>query len=64
MIETQKAKVPFMIVIGDQEMEEETLSIRAYGEQKSQSMSQSDALDLFLQLDAQKEPAELREQDA
>lgn len=36
--EAQMQKVPYMIVIGDQEVENGTVNVRKYGEQKSESM--------------------------
>lgn len=31
-------KIPYMVVVGDQEAENETVNVRKYGEQKSESM--------------------------
>ncbi len=56
----QKAKVPFMLVIGDREMEEKTVSIRAYGERSSESLSIEELNAKFDELSAQKMPDALR----
>ncbi len=56
----QKGKIPFMMVIGDKELEEGTVSIRRYGEQKSETLPLAGVKELFAELDAQKVPAALR----
>jgi threonyl-tRNA synthetase len=43
-----------MAVIGDKEIEEGSLSLRKYGEQKTESYSVADCLNLFTQLDGEK----------
>ena len=53
----QKAKIPFMLVIGDREMENNTVSVRKYGEKKSFTWSEEEMLEKFSALDAVKEPA-------
>ena len=35
--EAQMQKIPYMVVIGDNEVEEESLNVRKYGEQQSKS---------------------------
>lgn len=52
----QKAKIPFMLVIGDREMENNTVSVRKYGEKKSFTWSEEEMLEKFSALDAVKEP--------
>ena len=52
----QKAKIPFMLVIGDREMENNTVSVRKYGEKKSFTWSEEEMLEKFAVLDAVKEP--------
>ncbi|WP_040286210.1 threonine--tRNA ligase [Sporosarcina koreensis] len=47
--EAQVQKVPYMLVLGDKEIESETVNVRKYGEQKSESMSFTDFLDLLKQ---------------
>ena len=56
----QKSKVPFMLVIGDQEMENNTVSIRAYGERKSDTMTIDELIEKFVELNAEKIPAKMR----
>lgn len=58
--ETQKAKIPFMLVLGDKEIEDQTVSVRKYGEMKSDTLSISDLTTLFGTLEADKVPAALR----
>lgn len=52
----QKSKTPYMIVIGDKEISEDQLSVRAYGEKKTDSYKTRDLLDKFRELDRQKYP--------
>jgi len=47
--EAQVQKVPYMLVLGDQEIESGTVNVRKYGEQKSESMSYEDFLNLLKQ---------------
>jgi threonyl-tRNA synthetase len=56
----QKGKIPFMIVIGDREKDNDELSIRRYGERDSQSLKTQDVLALMQNLDLEKTPAEYR----
>lgn len=58
--ETQKAKVPFMLVMGDKEMQDNTISARKYGEMKSDTLPHSDLIKLFGDLDAEKMPLKFR----
>lgn len=58
--QAQTGKIPFMLVLGDKEIEEKTVAVRKYGEQKSETMAQSALLDLFETLDLEKVPAKLR----
>jgi threonyl-tRNA synthetase len=58
--ETQKAKIPFMLVMGDKEIEENTVSARKYGEAKSDTLTRASLLGLFEELDREKVPAALR----
>ena len=59
--QTQKAKIPFMLVIGDREIENNSVSIRRYGENKSSTMTIEQMFELFGQLNAERLPKELRE---
>ena len=59
--ECQKAKIPFMFVIGDKEMESGSVAIRKYGERQSETISTEG---LFIKLEEllnEKVPASLRE---
>lgn len=58
--QAQTGKIPFMLVLGDKEIEEKTISVRKYGEQKSEIMAQSSLVHLFESLDLEKTPAALR----
>jgi threonyl-tRNA synthetase len=40
--EAQIQKIPYMLVVGDKEMAENTINVRKYGEQKSETMSLDD----------------------
>lgn len=57
--QTQKAKVPFMIVIGDKEMEEESISLRAYGAKYAKSHSKAEAFEIFNQLQTESLPKKI-----
>ncbi len=58
--QTQKAKVPFMIVIGDKEMEGNSVSIRSYGAKFSTSMSIEEVKEKFTELQKETVPERLR----
>jgi threonyl-tRNA synthetase len=58
--QAQTGKIPFMLVLGDKEIEEKTVSVRKYGEQKSEIMAQSSLVSHFEILDLEKTPAPLR----
>jgi threonyl-tRNA synthetase len=58
--QAQTGKIPFMLVLGDKEIETQTVSVRRYGEQKSDVLANSDLFQLFETLDAEKVPAPLR----
>lgn len=57
----QKAKVPYMLVIGDKEMEGDIVNIRAYGEQATKEMTTDELLKMCNELNAEKVPSKLRE---
>jgi threonyl-tRNA synthetase len=59
--QAQTGKVPFMLVLGDKEIEEKTVSVRKYGEMKSEVMPQVQLFELFNLLEEEKVPALLRE---
>jgi threonyl-tRNA synthetase len=56
----QKGKIPFMLVIGDQEMESETLNIRKYGSRESESIKMEELTAMFTELNLEKMPKSLR----
>jgi threonyl-tRNA synthetase len=57
----QMTKTPFMLVIGDKEMQSDSVSIRKYGEQKSDTKSVLELIGLMKELDQDKLPLPLRE---
>jgi threonyl-tRNA synthetase len=59
--QAQTGKIPYMLVIGDKEMQTASVSIRKYGEQKAETMTNDQAFDLFKSMDAEKIPAKLRD---
>jgi len=58
--QAQTGKIPFMLVLGDKEIEEKAVAVRKYGEQKSETMSQASLFEMFEVLDLEKVPAPLR----
>jgi threonyl-tRNA synthetase len=58
--ETQKAKVPFMMVIGDRELESNSVSLREYGAADSKTINLDDLKEKFKILDEEKVPEKLR----
>jgi threonyl-tRNA synthetase len=56
----QQSKIPFMIVIGDREMENKAVSIRAHGEAASKNYSIDELKNIFLKLNEEKIPEKLR----
>ncbi len=56
----QKAKIPFMLVVGDKEMEDLSVSVRAYGDKFSKSMPITELKEKFHHLNLDKMPEELR----
>ena len=59
--QAQTGKIPFMLVLGDQEIAAGTVAVRKYGEMKSEVMPQADLLSLFAGLEQEKVPAPLRD---
>jgi threonyl-tRNA synthetase len=47
--EAQMQKIPYMLVVGDKEIEENAVNVRKYGEQKSETISFEAFLDTFRQ---------------
>ena len=58
--QAQTGKIPFMLVLGDKEIETQTVAVRRYGEMKSDTLSKNDLMELFETMDAEKVPAPLR----
>jgi len=56
----QTAKTPFMIVLGDKEIETAAVSLRAYGSQKAESLTKVSFMEKMQNLLAEKYPEELR----
>jgi threonyl-tRNA synthetase len=56
----QQSKVPFMIVIGDREMENKAANIRAYGEQATKSLTILELKEYFTKLNLERVPEKLR----
>lgn len=56
----QTAKIPFMLVIGDREMENNAVSVRAHGAATSQSMPITELKEKLLELNKEKVPAKLK----
>lgn len=56
----QTAKIPYMLVVGDREMESDSLSVRGYGEQKSITLSIEDLKAKFTTLNLDRVPEKLR----
>jgi threonyl-tRNA synthetase len=55
----QKAKVPFMAVIGDKEVEANTLALRKYGSKETNVHSLDEALTMFKELNDERFPHKL-----
>lgn len=56
----QQSKVPFMLVVGDREMENLAVSIRAHGEAGSKNLTIVEVKELFTKLNEERIPAKLR----
>ena len=56
----QQSKVPFMLVIGDREMENSAVSMRAHGEANSKNLSIVEVKELFTNLNKELVPEKLR----
>ncbi len=59
--QAQTGKIPFMLVIGDAEMSNGTVSVRKYGEMKSETLAHADLMNHFAELNAEMMPKALRE---
>lgn len=60
----QKAKIPYMLVLGDKELESKTVNIRAYGSRETKEMSLDELVHMTNQLNLEKVPAKLRNEKA
>ena len=58
--QAQTGKIPFMLVLGDKEIEAQSAAVRKYGEQKTEVMTQEALISMLTELDAQKMPLALR----
>ena len=58
--QAQTGKIPFMLVLGDKEIETQSVSVRRYGEMKSDTLAKNDLFALFQDMDAERVPAPLR----
>ena len=47
--EAQMKKIPYMLVVGDKEVEDKAVNVRKYGEQKSETVSYVDFLEKLTQ---------------
>ena len=59
--QAQTGKIPFMLVLGDQEIQSGNVAVRRYGEMKSEVISQENLFEMLKTLDLEKNPAQLRE---
>ncbi len=57
----QKQKVPFMIVVGDREIESKSVNLRKYGEKGSATKTINELKELFRNLNLEKTPKEFRD---
>jgi threonyl-tRNA synthetase len=58
--QAQTGKIPFMLVLGDQEIAAASVAVRKYGEMKSEVMPQPQLMEMFTTLNLEKVPAALR----
>jgi threonyl-tRNA synthetase len=56
----QQSKVPFMLVVGDRELENTAVSIRAHGDANSKNLTIDELKELFLNLNMERIPKKLR----
>jgi threonyl-tRNA synthetase len=57
----QKSKVPFMLVLGEQEIEKNSVAIRAYGSRETEEISLGQLEEKVLKLNEEKMPKNLRD---
>ena len=58
--QAQTGKIPYMLVLGDKEIETASVSVRKYGEMKSDTLTKVDLFSHFETMDLEKVPAQLR----
>lgn len=56
----QKSKVPYMMILGDKEMQSKSVSLRAYASQETKSFSIDELISLVTELNLEKMPKALR----
>ncbi len=59
--QAQTGKIPFMLVLGDKEIEDNAVAVRKYGEQKTETMPKDSLYTMFETLELEKVPAPLRD---
>jgi threonyl-tRNA synthetase len=59
--QAQTGKIPFMLVLGDQEIAAGSVAVRKYGEMKSEVMPVAELMTTFATLELEKVPAPLRD---
>lgn len=59
--QAQTGKIPFMLVLGDKEIETNSVSVRRYGEMKSDTLEKADLMKLFVEMNLERVPAKIRE---
>lgn len=57
----QKSKVPYMLVLGDKEVESNSVNIRAYGSRDTEELKLEELVAMVNKLNAEKMPAKLRD---
>lgn len=58
--QAQTGKIPYMLVLGDKEIEDNAVAVRKYGEQKTETMPMASLFNLFETQELEKMPAALR----
>lgn len=56
----QKSKIPFMLTVGDREIESNTVNLRKFGEKRTVTISIEDLKSMFKDLNSEKLPEQLR----
>jgi threonyl-tRNA synthetase len=58
--EAQTSKIPYTLFIGDREIEGDSVGVRSYGENKTQTLKTAELFDLFAEKHKENTPEELR----